>query len=74
MNAKYFSRKFILTILISLMSAIAPVVYKKFDVSDMVTLSVLALLGGVGAAYGFINIKARDGGVAIVRKSEDKVE
>ncbi len=55
---KFLSRKFILTVLVVLLSVMAPFVYKKVEVTDQVTLMVLAILGGVGVAYGFINLKA----------------
>lgn len=54
---KYFSRKFVLTLLVILLSVIAPYLYKQIEVSDSVVLAVLAILGGVGVAYGFINVQ-----------------
>ena len=54
---KYFSRKFILTVMISCMSVGAPLVYKTQGVSDTITLAVIGILAGIGAAYGFINVK-----------------
>ena len=62
MNAKYFSRKFIVTILVAIIGAIAPIVYTKLGVSEMVTMTVLAMVGGIGAAYGVINIKDKSNG------------
>jgi hypothetical protein len=38
------------------------VVYTKIGVSDAVLMTVLALLGGVGVAYGFINVKDSQSG------------
>jgi hypothetical protein len=54
---RYFSRKFVLTIVVMLLSVGAPLLYKTNGVSDSITLSVIALLGGIGVAYGFINVK-----------------
>lgn len=59
MNKKYFSRKFIITILVAVIGFIAPIVYAKLGVDETVTLAVLALVGGMGAAYGVINIKEK---------------
>jgi hypothetical protein len=54
---KYFSRKFILTLIVLILSAVSPYIYKQIDVSDTVALAVLAIFGGVGVAYGFINVQ-----------------
>jgi hypothetical protein len=59
---KFLSRKFLLTIWISALSVAAPILFKKAEVSDVVILSVLGILGGVGVAYGFINMKAKEKG------------
>lgn len=61
MSQKYFSRKFILTLLISFLSVGAPLMYKNNGVSDNIAIAVLAILGGIGAAYGFVNVKAAEG-------------
>jgi hypothetical protein len=55
--SKYFSRKFVLTVFISVLAVLAPVVYKDKGVSDMVLLAVLGILSGIGVAYGFLNVK-----------------
>lgn len=60
--SKYFSRKFILTLMVTILSVVVPVVYTKMGVSDAVLMTVLALLGGVGVAYGFINVKDSQSG------------
>ena len=36
--------------------------YKALEVSDMVTMTALGLFGAVGAAYGFMNVKAKVSG------------
>lgn len=54
---KYLSRKFLLTLLVVILSSVLPVVYKDKGVSDNVLLVVLALFGGIGAAYHFVNLK-----------------
>ena len=56
-NRKYFSRKFILSIIVVVLAATIPVWFRVNEVQDMVTLSVIALFTGVGVAYGFINVK-----------------
>lgn len=55
--SKYLSRKFLLTVTILLLSSALPVIYKNSQVSDSVMLAVLAILAGVGTAYGFLNLK-----------------
>lgn len=57
--SKYFSRKFVLTVFISLLAVVVPVVYKDKGVSDTVLITVLGILSGVGVAYGFLNIKSK---------------
>jgi len=57
---KYGSRKFILTITIMALSALLPLAYKYVGVGDAVTMTVLGILAGVGTAYGFINLKAKE--------------
>lgn len=54
---KYLSRKFLLTVLVIFCSVYFPKIYKEAGVSDSIALAVLALLGGVGVAYGFVNVK-----------------
>lgn len=65
---KFMSRKFILTIGVVSLAGYMPKVYKEVGVSDTVTLAVLALLGGVGMAYGFINVK--DAQIPVVKPSD----
>lgn len=55
--SKIWSRKFILTILISGFTSLAPIIYKHFGVSDTVSLAALSILGGVAVGYGLINVK-----------------
>lgn len=54
---RFLSRKFILSVLILITAAIVPVVYKTMAVSDSVTMLVLGVIAGVGAAYGVINMQ-----------------
>lgn len=56
---KFKSRKFILTMIIIVLTAILPALYKYLQVGEAVTMTVLGILAGVGAAYGFINVKAK---------------
>lgn len=53
----YFSRKFLLTVVVLIMAYFIPIKYKENGVSETVTMTVLVLLASVGAAYGFINVK-----------------
>lgn len=53
----FMSRKFILTFWITGLSVGVPITFKQHQISDNVVMAVLAILGGVGVAYGFINIK-----------------
>lgn len=57
MNSKFFSRKFIVTLLVTMLASMLPVVYTKAGVGEGVMLAVLGILGGVGVAYGVINMK-----------------
>jgi len=54
--SKYLSRKFVVTIMIMIAGPAVPYAYKHMGVSDTVTLAVLALIGGIGAAYGIVNV------------------
>ena len=56
-DTKFLSRKFILTGIVLLMVGGLPLIYKANGVSETVTMTVLCLLGAVGAAYGFMNVK-----------------
>lgn len=57
MNPKFFSRKFIVTILVTVLAFIIPMIYVKFGIDSMVTMAVLGIVGASGAAYGVINVK-----------------
>lgn len=57
MSSKFLSRKFIVTLLVTGLAAVLPFVYQKAGVSENVMLTVLAIIGGVGVAYGVINTK-----------------
>jgi hypothetical protein len=50
------SRKFFIAIMISAFTSVAPVFYKYFGVTDMVTLAALGILGSVAVGYGVINV------------------
>lgn len=54
---KFFSRKFLLTLLVLGASSGLPVLYKQLEISEIVTLTVLGIIAGIGTAYGFINLK-----------------
>ena len=54
---KIKSRKFIIASVISVFSAFAPILYKAMGVSDVVSLSALAILGSIAVGYGVINVK-----------------
>lgn len=62
MLSKIWSRKFILSLLVTTLVFVAPMLYKALEVSDMVTMTALGLFGAVGAAYGFMNVKAKVSG------------
>lgn len=53
--SKYLSRKFILTAVV--LYILGKALFTKLDVSDPVAMLILSLIGGVGIAYGFINVK-----------------
>lgn len=54
---RYISRKFILTIgMIALLYKL-PIEFKTAGVADNITLGVMAILGSIGVAYGFMNVK-----------------
>ena len=61
---KFTSRKFILTVVIITLSAILPMLYKWLGVGEAVTITVLGIMAGVGTAYGFVNIKAKESGAS----------
>lgn len=54
---KFLSRKFVVTILVMLLGVFVPVIYQKSGVSESLMLAVIALLSGVGVAYGVVNLK-----------------
>lgn len=56
-DSKFLSRKFILTVIVLMLVAIAPICYKQNGVSDTIVLTVLLIFAAVGTAYGFINLK-----------------
>lgn len=56
-DSKFLSRKFILTIIVIILVGVLPIVYKTNGVGDSICMTVLGLLGAVGVAYGFINLK-----------------
>lgn len=55
--SKYLSRKFLVTIFVALSSVVVPILFKHAEVSDTVVLMVLGILGGIGTAYGILNVK-----------------
>ena len=71
-DTRFLSRKFILTVVVLLMVGGLPMIYKNNGVSETVTMTVLCLLGAVGAAYGFMNVKdAKNEALKLVGKKED---
>lgn len=56
MIEKIMSRKFIITLLIMVGSVAVPLLYKKAGISDLVVMTVLAIIGGVGVAYKAVNL------------------
>lgn len=62
MQSRFLSRKFLVTILVSMLTAILPIAYQKTGVSETIMLAVLAIIGGVGVAYGVVNIKDKGNG------------
>lgn len=55
---KYFSRKFIVTLMVGASTVSLPVLYKQIGVSDSITMAVLAILAAVATGYGIISNKA----------------
>lgn len=56
MIQKIISRKFIVTLLVMLVTVIVPIIYKKSEISDSIIMTVLAIVGGIGVAYGVVNV------------------
>lgn len=54
---KFISRKFILSILVLLLSVLIPVVYKHLEIGETVTLTVLGIMAGIGTGYGILNVR-----------------
>lgn len=54
---KIKSRKFFIAMVVSGFTSVAPVLYKQFGVSDVVTLAALSILGSVAVGYGVINVQ-----------------
>ncbi len=57
MASKFLSRKFIVTLLVVGLGVASPIAYQKAGIGEGIILAVLALLSGVGVAYGVINMK-----------------
>ena len=55
--SRYISRKFLLTMGVMFMVYKVPTEFKALGVADNITIGVIALLGAIGVAYGFVNIK-----------------
>jgi len=68
---KFISRKFIMTVVVVLLVSVLPITYKTNEVGDTITMTVLAILAAVGAAYGFINVK--DAKLEIQKKAKELV-
>ena len=66
--AKFKSTKFIVTLMIVLLGVGTPVIFAQNQVPTEITMAVLALLSGVGIAYGILNVKAE----ALRNKEQDK--
>lgn len=56
-NNKFKSRKFLLTVFISIVSIFLPLAYKVNGISEAVTIAVLGILAGVGISFGIIEGK-----------------
>lgn len=69
MNQKFKSRKFLLTIFISVISIFLPLAYKVNGVSEAVTISVLGILAGVGISFGII-----EGKIDLMRAKDESQE
>ena len=53
----YFSRKFLLSMAVVASAYVLPISLHNHGLSDSVVLACLALVSGVGIAYGIVNIK-----------------
>ena len=53
---KLSSRKFWISQQIIGLCVVVPVVFQKLGVGESVTLMVLGVIGGAGAAYGVVNV------------------
>ena len=54
---KWLSRKFVVTIIVFCAAIFIPILYKHAGVSETVILAVLGIVGGIGVAYGIINVQ-----------------
>ncbi len=50
------SRKFWVIQEIMILSIVSPIVMHKYGMSESIILTVLGILGGVGAVYGTLNV------------------
>jgi hypothetical protein len=49
-------RKFVIALIVMIVSVAAPALYKHLEVSDAITMMVLGIIGGIGVAYGAVNV------------------
>lgn len=72
---KYFSRKFVVALLVLVLSALMPLLYRGQEVSDTVTLAVLAIFSSIAIGYGIINVKdarvAAENAVGVKDKAQE---
>ena len=58
----FVSRKFILSAVVMVSTYMLPVSLHNHGLSDAVVLAALAIVGGIGAVYGVVNIKDKPNG------------
>ncbi len=71
---KYFSRKFVVALIVLLLSALVPLLYRGQEVSDTVTLAVLAIFSSIAIGYGIINVNDAKLGIAKAAGVKDQAQ
>jgi len=61
---KWGSRKFILTVVQTLIVLVLPILYKKLEIGDEILMMVLGASSSLVALYSGMNVLAKKNGVA----------
>lgn len=58
-ESKWTSRKLLVSLLCLLLSVSLPVLYKKLDISDSITMAAEGIIASIMGVYGVLNVASK---------------